>query len=131
MAAEQGSDRMIALGERLLAANQDLITAVVEALKGFGGASPPVAAEEARPWEERVLPLLRRDLAKLGDALARLRGGDSGPLVHLAEYQMGLGKHLDFGFEWMPDATRRRVDDLILGVTRAARAVAEVSTTRT
>jgi hypothetical protein len=127
MTAEQGSERMIALGERLVAANQDLVMAVVEALKGFGGTSSPAAAEQARPWEERVLPLLRRDLAKLVEALAGLRRGDPGPIVHLAEYQMGLGKQLDLGFEWMPDATRKRVDELILGVTRAARAVVEVA----
>jgi len=124
MVADQGSDRMIALGERLVVANRDLIAAIVEALKGFGGTASPAAAEVARPWEEGALPILRRDVARLSDALAHLRGGDAAPLVHLAEYQMGLGKQLDLGLDWMPDATRKRVDDLILGVTRAARAVA-------
>ncbi len=40
---------------------------------------------------------------------------------------MGLGKNLDFSFEWLPEATQQHLDELILGVTRAARAITESS----
>ena len=84
-----------ALAERFTSAFNTFVAAVTGAVTDAAQDPQLAAASSFGAWNNKVLPLLRRQNAAVQQAAEALRRGDPGPILASAEDKRGLAKDLD------------------------------------